>query len=215
MSEGVLICKRLAVGHESSLLEGLDLVFRAGEITAIHGPSGLGKTTLLRTLSGLCDPREGSLELLGKAPAQWGWPAYRRKVVLVAQRPTLLKSTVRDSLRRPFQYRSAKSAEFPEELVTDLLQSLGLKPSVLDDPGHQLSLGEQQRVCLVRGLALNPRALLLDEPTSALDHESLERVDKVLRKSASRGVAVILASHQKEWIEELSDRQISLKEYRP
>jgi len=67
----------------------------------------------------------------------------------------------------------------------------------------------------VRGLALNPRALLLDEPTSALDHESLERVDKVLRKSASRGVAVILASHQKEWIEELSDRQISLKEYRP
>jgi UDP-glucose/iron transport system ATP-binding protein len=131
---------------------GLDFEVGRGQCLALMAPSGAGKTTLLRTLAGLIDPLEGSLSLEGRGPEAWGWPAWRRRVAYVAQRPVMFGGTVLDNLRRPFLYRSAGTG-FDEARTRQWLERLGLA-QYADHAAERLSVGEQQRVSLLRALQL-------------------------------------------------------------
>lgn len=182
-----------------------------GDLVAVTGPSGAGKTTLLRTVCGLQDPSAGSVLLEGRDAETWGWPLFRRKVVLVSQKPTLLALTVADNLRRPFSYKSAGQAAFPEALARQLLDELGVGTECWDQDAQTLSVGQQQRVSLIRALLLEPLILCLDEPTSALDPDSSVRVQSLIsRLAAERGLSALIVTHSPEQATHWCSRQIVL-----
>ena len=189
----------------------ISLELLPGELVAVTGPSGAGKTTLLRTVCGLQDAAAGSILLEGKDAAAWGWPVFRRKVVLVSQKPILLALTVEDTLRRPFAYQAAGKAPFPEARARQLLDELGVGESCWEQDAQTLSVGQQQRVSLIRALLLEPLALCLDEPTSALDPDSSERVQSLIsRLAAERGLAALIVTHSPQQAEFWCSRRIVL-----
>lgn len=192
------------------LFSGVDLSLAEGEVVAVQGPSGCGKTTLLRALAGLIDPAEGEVTLRSESPGAIGWPAYRRQVILVNQRPTLLGGTVGDNLQRPFRYASARRT-FPEDEARRDLEHLGLLPELWDQEARTLSVGEQQRVCLLRAHLLKPAVWLLDEPTSALDQESAAAVEALVRECAEHGAGVLLVSHDAAQGERMARRVLDLR----
>jgi ABC-type iron transport system FetAB ATPase subunit len=177
-----------------ALLDGVSLTLHAGDRIGLVGPSGCGKTSLLRAIAGL-DAAQGMLRLRGKPPEGLGWPTYRREVLLVNQRPVLLDASVRDNLARPFHYR-VTGKPFPEGRASSLLEQLGVEPERLHQSARSLSEGQQQRVCLVRALLLEPPVLLLDEPTSALDAANVDAVERAVEAYVADGErAVLLVSH--------------------
>jgi putative ABC transport system ATP-binding protein len=193
------------------LLHGFSLALCPGEQVALVGPSGCGKTLLLRTIALLRDPERGSLKLGGKAPAELGYPAYRRRVAYVAQRPVLFSGSVEDNLRRPFRYASV-AAEYPAAEVGAFLERLGIDDSELPAEARDLSEGQKQRVALVRALATSPEVLLLDEPTSGLDAASAKAVERLLAERVREGrCAVLWVTHDRDQAERACDRIIDLE----
>ncbi len=178
-----------------ALLEGVGFSVCAGGCLGLAGPSGCGKTMLLRVLAGLEDPGGGLIRFLGKPAGHGGWPAFRRQVVLVAQKPALVAGTVRENLARPFAYATVKRS-FPEREAAEMLERFSVGGERLAQDAASLSVGQQQRVCLVRALLLRPAVLLLDEPTSALDVEAVASVEGLIAQEAEdRGMGAVIVSH--------------------
>ena len=193
----------IAAGGKT-LLNNVNLQLHRGEIVALCGPSGLGKTTLLRATAGLDDATGGAVFLEDKTPAEWTYPLFRRHVILVEQRPVVFDNSIEENLRRPFQYRSAE-AEFSEERARDLTARLQL-PNDWQQNARTLSQGQQQRLGLVRALLLRPKVLLLDEPTSALDTEAAQIVETLLREEAKNGLAMLIVTHDRAQAARLCNR---------
>lgn len=192
------------------LLQGLNLTLDEGEIVAVQGPSGCGKTTLLRTLAGLTDPGSGVIRFGGQPREQMTWPLYRRRFPLMEQQSVLIEGSVRENLQRPFRYHTANGARYDEDHARVLFRRLSLEDAVFDQPGSQLSVGQRQRVALVRALLLEPRAVMLDEPTSALDEATAHQAASLLSEyAAQRGLAVLAVRHQagraNEWAHRVFD----------
>jgi ABC-type iron transport system FetAB ATPase subunit len=192
-------------GHARALLRGLSFTVGSGERVALVGPSGAGKTTVLRALALLDDPLEGTLALDGRSPEAHGVVRWRRRVVLVAQRAVFFGGTVADELARPFTYASAERP-FDAAWARAHLAEVGLERA-WERPVERLSEGERQRVAFVRALALRPSVLLLDEPTSALDPVSTEKVEALL---AGADVAIVLVTHHEAQRERLHAKTVDL-----
>lgn len=193
------------------LIEGFDLRVGPGECVAIMGPSGCGKTTLLRTVAALIHPAGGRIAYKGRTAAEIGVPAYRRRVVLVHQRPVVLEGTVRQNLQRPFRYQSCTQA-FPEKAAVHWLERLGLGAEVMDRDARTLSIGQQQRLVLIRALLIEPAVLLLDEPTSGLDAETAERIEDILLdETRRRDSAILVVAHDRQQPHRWCDRIVSLE----
>ena len=205
----LLQLRELAIGIGGRRLgAGLSLQLDEGEVVAVGGPSGGGKTTLLRTVAGLIDPLEGALLLRGESPDAIGWPRYRRRVSYLSQRPTLLDISVRDNLARPFRYGCAGGA-FDHRVASRLLTELQLDEKVLEQRARTLSEGQKQRVSLLRALLVEPEVLLLDEPTSALDPDNVAAVEQLLARFEG---AILLVSHDPAQVERLASGSISIGE---
>ena len=191
-----------------TLLCGIHFELGAGELVALTGPSGIGKTTLLRALCGLDDPTGGEVKLLNQTPQEWGYPNFRRRVLLVDQRPILFDDTLEANLRRPFLYRSARE-EFPHARAVELLERVGLGAQRLTQNARSLSVGQQQRASLVRALLLEPNVFLLDEPTSALDGEAVSEVENLIRQELQRrGAAGLVVTHSRAQAARWCDRAL-------
>jgi putative ABC transport system ATP-binding protein len=208
----VLSVRNLSITAGDRVVQrGVTVDLRAGELVAVTGPSGSGKTTFLRTVVGLQDAAEGSIVLRDRPAAAWGWPSYRRKVLLVSQQPALFDATVEENLRRPFTYQASKGSAFPRERAVELLEELGVGADRIDQDASTLSVGQKQRVSLIRALLLMPDVLCLDEPTSALDVDSVALVQNVISaEAASRGLAALIVTHSVEQAEHWCHRKIVL-----
>ncbi|OIQ89746.1 Fe(3+) ions import ATP-binding protein FbpC [mine drainage metagenome] len=187
------ISKRLhGTNGEFQLDVGLDIA--EGEFVALFGPSGVGKTTLLRCLAGLEQPESGSVLVDGETwldtAARIGLPPQRRRVGYMFQDYALFPNmTVRGNLE--FALRKGDD----RKRVTELLDLTGLNELQQRKP-DTLSGGQKQRVALARALASNPRLLLLDEAFSALDAGMRARLhDEMLRLQRHFGITVIMVSH--------------------
>ncbi len=214
-NHGGLEVAGLSVGAGGqALLTGVSVRLGRGERVALRGPSGCGKTTLLRAVAGLDEPLEGELRLGGRTPGEIGYPAYRRRVAYVHQRPVLLDESVRENLARPFRYATAGGARLDEALAADLLGRLGVGTGRQDQDARSLSIGQQQRVCVIRALLTRPDVLLLDEPTSALDPEAVESVETLLAEQARQdGLAALIVTHDTAQIDRWCDRKVELADH--
>lgn len=170
------------------LLDEVTCQVPADACTAVTGPSGAGKTTLMRLLNRLDEPDSGRVCLDGRALPDLDVLALRRRVALVAQAPVLLTGQVLDELR-------AGRPALGQDQAAGLLEQVSLPPAMLARGTAGLSGGEAQRLCLARALAAGPQVLLLDEPTSALDNLSAHAVEQAVKSFIAAGGSVILVSH--------------------
>ena len=168
------------------LLHPTSLHLHAGEHAVVMGPSGTGKSVLLRSLALLDTIDGGELRFLGEPVAAGDVPAYRARVAYIAQRPGVFTGTVEDNLRLPFTLNQHRQRRFDRNRVTALLEASGRPASFLDKAARELSGGETQLLNLLRALQLEPFILLLDEPTSALDATATAMVESLVSRWAGR-----------------------------
>lgn len=163
--------------QKQPLFAPLDFELHPGEIMGLQGPSGQGKSTLLRAIAGLIPFDGGQLHYQQQPLSRLAMPTYRKQVLYLPQQPVLQGHTVQETLDYPFQLR-AYAQDRPREIRPE---ALNLSTQILAQPLHFLSGGEKQRVQLWRALRLNPRVLLLDEPTSALDKATQKQVESLIQ----------------------------------
>ena len=167
-----------------------------GEALAVQGPSGAGKTLLLRALADL-DPSDGQVSLDQRPRDAMTGPAWRRDVCYVAAEPGWWGETVCEHF-----------ADWPA--LADLLARLRLPAAMATGQIGQLSTGERQRLALLRALELNPRVLLLDEPTGPLDDEATEAVEEIVRERLIDGASVVWVTHDRIQAKRIASRALTL-----
>ena len=180
----------------------------AGELLGIVGPSGSGKSSLLRLLNRLDEPTSGSVFLDGEDCRRLPPRELRRRVGMVTQRPYLFPGDVASNLR----FGPAQRGEtVSDDEIARLLERVGL-PGFASQDVSVLSGGEQQRVSLARTLANQPEALLLDEPTSALDEDSKMGIEKlILSLVRDHGLTCVTVTHDRDQARRMCRRVILLE----
>lgn len=193
-------------------LRGVDLEVGPGTSAFLLGPSGVGKSTLLRCIAGLEADYAGSVRLDGRALE--GMPAHRRGIGLMSQEPALFPHlSVWRNVAFGLKYRGVPSRERRAEAL-HWLTLVGLADRA-DGSVDELSGGQRQRVALARTLAAKPRAILLDEPFSGLDRELRDALGtKVKTLLAEQKVAALWVTHDEEEARRLGDRVWTLNDGR-
>ncbi|MHB9134243.1 MAG: ABC transporter ATP-binding protein [Armatimonadota bacterium] len=180
------------------VLSGVNFAVSPGGRLALFGPSGAGKTSLLRLLNRLDDPAQGRVLLDGIDLHQLDPVSVRRRVGMVFQTSILFDLTVEENIAYPLRLQQR---ELAEDRAAALLEEFDLPAEYLTRKGSQLSGGEQQRVAIARTLAAEPDVLLLDEPSSALDEHSAEAMmDALLRRNDVDRLTIIMITHAREML---------------
>jgi len=186
------------------VLKDVSLDIPANRITVIIGPSGCGKTTLLKSLNRLLDGAEG-VRIRGQVVLD-GEDIYaprtevtriRKKMGLLSQRPQVLPMSVYENVAYGPRIHGLRAKRDLDRRVEHYLKMAGLWDEVQDrlrEPASVLSVGQQQRLCLARGLAVEPEIILGDEPTSALDPQSSQNVERRLAE-LKQDYTVVVVTH--------------------
>ena len=187
---------------KETALHDINLDIPKKQITVIMGPSGCGKTTLLKTFNRFLELTDGA-RIRGKVLVD-GDDIYnpnmdiieiRKKIGLLAQRPYMLPMSIYENVAFGLRIHSISRGKELDKAIQYYLEIAGLWEEVkdrLNSPATRLSIGQQQRVCLARGLAVEPEILLGDEPTSALDPISAANIEKRLLELKSKYTTVIV-----------------------
>ena len=196
------------------MLQDVDITIPRQVITVLCGPSGGGKTSLLRLLNRLDDPVQGEILLDGRPIVEYPVTELRHRVALVFQTPVMFPGTVSDNLAVAAELAGVQDGQF-DELASEAMLLAELEPSLLDRPGDELSVGQKQRVNLARALMTSPEVLLLDEPTSALDPETSRALMKTIGSlSEVRRLTIVVATHRVSEAREYANHALVLREGR-
>jgi len=205
-----------AVRGDQAILCGLDLDVAAGELCAVMGVSGAGKTTVLRVVAALQPFSAGTVEVGGVALAPGAVPpesqlrALRRRVGVVFQSHALFEHlTALENVILAPVHALGRSRADATDAAMQLLESLGVAARAQAYP-RQLSGGEAQRVAIARALAPDPQLLLMDEPTSALDPARRAALGDALRALALQGRGLLIVTHDAEFARAYADRVVVL-----
>jgi putative ABC transport system ATP-binding protein len=182
-------------GDDGPIVAGFSAAVPAGRLTVMVGPSGAGKTTLLRLVNRLDDPDGGAVLFAGRDVRDYDVLELRRRVQLVGQVPVTFPGTVADNLALATGAGADSGADGGADGVVAALARVGLDPGLAGREADRLSVGEAQRLCLARSLALRPEVLALDEPTSALDTASKAGIVQLIRGLADAGLTVVMVTH--------------------
>jgi phosphate transport system ATP-binding protein len=199
-------------GHTA--LKNVSVEIPKGQITAIMGPSGCGKTTLLKSMNRLLELSD-EVKVTGQVLID-GIDIYdpaidvtevRKKTGLLAQRPFPLPMSIRDNVAYGMRIHHTKKGKAADRAVQHYLEMAGLWDEVKDrlkSPAARLSIGQQQRLCLARGLAVEPEIILGDEPTSALDPISAQHIEGKLHELKEK-YTIVLVTHTLRQAKRLAD----------
>ena len=199
------------------VLKGVNLEINKGEIVVVVGPSGGGKTTLLRTITGLEKCDDGTIEIDGYTFCKDGRycdkkssSIIRKNVGLVFQNFNLFphKSVLENIIEAPTRALGEKK-ENAINNANEILSFLGLSDKANNYP-CELSGGQKQRVAIGRALALNPKLMCFDEPTSALDPSLTLDVAKLIKSLSKTGMSMLIITHDMEFAKLVSDKIVSM-----
>lgn len=194
------------------VVKEISFVLRRATVVWVRGPSGEGKTTLLKSLARLTSPVGGEMSLEGVSWRSIPATAWRRSVVYLHQKPVLFRGTVHSNILTAFDLKTRAKQAPDMESAKEILACLMLPAEMLERDALTLSVGEASRVALIRALIAEPRILLLDEPTSALDANAAEALAALLQKWISTGKrGIVGASHDEDFLDRLPGRQIDLQ----
>jgi len=205
--------KRLVKSYGSrTVVKGVDITVRSGEIIGLLGRNGAGKTTIFQMIVGLVKPDRGTILLDGldisRAPTHVR--AAAGLTYLPQENSVFLKATVRDNLRLSLELLPYTKEE-RERLAGDLLAEFGLAP-LASQSAHSLSGGERRRLEICRALTLKPKFLLLDEPFTGIDPLTIAELQKILAKLKSRGIGILLSDHNVRDTFKIADRAYIIDE---
>ena len=215
MSEPILRIQSLSVTAQSKKLLGdVSLDIPAGGVFGIIGPSGAGKSTLLKSINRLTELNRGlrvSGEVIFKGESVYSAQAdpdlLRGRIGILFQQPAVFPMSIRKNVLFAVKHLGLRPrSEFPEILEKSLRQ-VALWDEVKDrlkKPALQLSVGQQQRLCLARTLATEPEMILMDEPTSALDPKSTEAIEGLI-KELSKSYTVVIVTHNMQQAQRLCE----------
>jgi phosphate transport system ATP-binding protein len=205
--------------EDRQILKNISVDIPKNQITAIIGPSGCGKTTLLRSMNRMVDlyapvRTEGKILINGKNvfDPDTNLSALRKNVGMIAQAPNPLPLSIYDNVVYGLRIHGIRDRPALDRQAERCLQSVSLWNEVqdrLDDPASQLSLGQQQRLCLARALAVGPEILLCDETTSALDPLSARHIENELT-SLKNEYTIVFVTHILRQAKRLADYVVFL-----
>lgn len=208
--EGVKMAKLIEIKNlrksfnGKAVLKDINLEINKGDIVAIIGASGSGKSTMIRCIAGLEKGESGQILLNGENIESGGQTAG--KIGMVFQNFNLFPhySVMKNIVDAPIKVQKRKKDEVYEQ-ARKLLAQMGLSDRE-DAYPFQLSGGQQQRVSIARALAMNPDILFFDEPTSALDPELTGEILKVIQELASEHITMVIVTHEMAFAKAISDR---------
>ncbi len=210
-----LSIKHLSIGYgERKVQENITFSLQKGQMVALMGPNGVGKSTLLKTLMGLSPPLLGQMTLDGRNLSAFSVRERARHLCYMPQLyAPFLPFTVEESIlmgRAPYIPLWRGPAKEDQKRLAEVISELGI--------GHlakkectSLSGGEQRMMLLARALLQEPDFLLLDEPATALDSQNEARLIAMLQKLTARGIGVVMATHTKKHAEELGATELRLE----
>ena len=185
------------------------LEITGNNVTALLGNNGAGKSTLLKLLAFLEFPQQGVIRFCGEKVRRNSLHSLRKKVVLVEQKPYLLRGTVIENVLLGLKFRGI-AIKLAKEQAIGALEQVGIS-SFSNKPVAELSGGEAQKVALARALALKPETLLLDEPFSHLDQKSINQLSHLVSDfSRLQGKTVIFSTHNQLHATTLANETICL-----
>ncbi|WP_432739632.1 ABC transporter ATP-binding protein [Ligilactobacillus agilis] len=165
--------------EQRQILNKVNLEVQAGDFLTLTGPSGGGKSTLLKIIASLISPSDGEIIFEGQNQRDYEITTYRQLVSYCFQQPSLFGQTVADNLQFPFVIRNEASSQVQ---IEQALTKVNLPTSYLNKNITELSGGEKQRVALLRNTMFLPKILLLDEVTVGLDARSIEIVHQFIKQ---------------------------------
>ena len=194
------------------VLKDIDLEIEKGEVVAVLGSSGSGKSTFLRCLNCLEKPTSGSIKIIDEeiVGTKVDLNKLRQEVGMVFQQFNLFPnlSVIENIKLAPKKILKMNNSD-ADKLALKLLDKVGLKNKAYEYPSN-LSGGQKQRVAIARALAMNPKIMLFDEPTSALDPEMIGEVLEVIKKVAEGGMTMVIVTHEMKFAREVASRVIFL-----
>lgn len=194
------------------VLDNISFSVKPGEVIALIGPSGGGKSTILRSINFLEEIDQGEISFNGIALNKQNINTYRPKIGMVFQHFNLFPhmSVLENMVFAPQKVLGISKKE-AEQTARNLLNKIGLNDKANQFP-ESLSGGQKQRVAIARSLCMNPEILLLDEPTSALDPEMVQDVLSMIKSFVHTGITIIMATHEMNFAKNFADRIIFLSE---
>jgi putative ABC transport system ATP-binding protein len=193
-------------------LQEVSFTVEQGETLVIIGPSGGGKSSLLRCLNRLEEPGPGHVFLDGQDITGLEVVELRRRVGMIFQKTAPFPGTIAENIAFG---RGLKNESLSRERILELMELASLDPGLADRPASELSGGQEQRMAIARALALEPDVLLLDEPTSALDPIATHHVEESLFSlRAKMNLTLVWVSHQIEQARRVGERVLYLEKGR-
>lgn len=217
MAEAVISLRQLNITFGThTVLDNIDLDVYKGETLAVLGPSGTGKSTVLRSMIGLLEPNGGQIFIQGEDVSgldEDGWNRLRMKMGMVFQYSALFDFlTVGENVAFGLRQHTDKSNEEIQDIVTQMLDLVGL-PGTQDLYPAELSGGMKKRVGLARAIAVNPEIVLYDEPTAGLDPIMSRNISRLIKKTQEQlHVTSVLVTHDMQSAFYAADRVAMLYE---